>query len=103
MLRRHAPRREMLLDEAVGVYVERLASLWAAAYPKAINADTRSQVVCRRLLDQHARVQGLYGSAASEPLVREGDAGCSAGGLAQAPRGDRLHRWVLQLKLPRAI
>ena len=37
--------------------------------PKALRGDTRSLEVCRRLLDQMARANGMYGSA--EPLVRD--------------------------------
>ncbi|VBA47922.1 hypothetical protein [Mycobacterium attenuatum] len=71
MLQRHAPRRELLLDEAVAIYLERLESLWAATYPRAVKGDVRAVEACRRLLDQLGRAQGLYGSAASAPLVRD--------------------------------
>lgn len=69
MLASRAPRRRLLLDEAVAVYQERLEALWASAWLRAVNGDPRSQELCRKLLDQMARSNGIY--ASGEPLVRD--------------------------------
>jgi hypothetical protein len=57
---RTAQRRDVLTDEAMAVHIERLETLFAGAYAKAVSGDVRAGEHCRRLLDQMARVHGLY-------------------------------------------
>lgn len=55
-----AQRRAMLTDEALALYQERQERLFQAHWPKALKGDYRSAEICRRMLDQQARLYGLY-------------------------------------------
>jgi hypothetical protein len=59
-----AERRNLLTDEAMAVHTERLERLFATAYGDAVRGNLRAGEQCRRLLDQMARVHGLYAGAA---------------------------------------
>ena len=60
-------RRAVLTDEAVAVHIERLESLFSAAYADAVRGNVRAGEQCRRLLDSIARVQGLLDGAERLP------------------------------------
>ena len=66
-------RRNLLTDEAMAVHAERLESLFAAAYAKAVTGEVRAGEQCRRLLDQMARVHGLYAGAGDKPVSEDAD------------------------------
>lgn len=73
-----AQRRSLLTDEALAVYQERQERLFQAHWAPALKGDHRSAEICRRLLDQSARLHGLYADAApslpapTAPLNGEG-------------------------------
>jgi hypothetical protein len=68
-----AQRRNLLTEEAMAVHTERLESLFAAAYAKAISGNLRAGEQCRRLLDQMARVHGLYSGRGDDPAPEDAD------------------------------
>jgi hypothetical protein len=68
-----AQRRNLLTNEAMAVHTERLESLFATAYAKAVSGNARAGEQCRRLLDQMARVHGLYAEAGEHPAFEDGD------------------------------
>jgi hypothetical protein len=68
-----AQRRNLLTDEAMAVHTERLESLFASAYAKAVSGNVRAGEQCRRLLDQMARVYGLYAGAGERPALDDDD------------------------------
>lgn len=55
-----AQRRTILTDEALSMYQERLERLFQAHWGSALKGEHRSAEICRRLLDQQARLYGLY-------------------------------------------
>lgn len=65
-MRASALRRDFLGDNALDVHVERLESLYAANYAKAVSSDgppaerLKAGELCRRILSDLGRVQGLY-------------------------------------------
>lgn len=63
-LAKASQRRDDLEDEATTAHLERLDTLLAAQWPKALQGDVRAAETCRRLLDSAARVQGLNTSVA---------------------------------------
>lgn len=67
-----ARRRESLddTDQAVVKHLERLDSLLAASYPKAMAGDSRAAEMSRRVLDSIARIQGLNRSVAERYAER---------------------------------
>lgn len=72
-----AKRRDFLSDNAFDVHVERLESIFAANYSKAVSGDPKAGELCRRILDQLARVHGIIGSGSGEvpppPRVEDTD------------------------------
>lgn len=68
-----AQRRAVLTDEAIAVHVERLESLFSAAYADAVRGNHRAGELCRRLLDSIARVQGLLDGAERPPAEPPAD------------------------------
>ena len=83
-----ASRRALLTEEALAVHQERHERLFEAHWHRALNGDHRSAELCRRLLDQNAKLHGLYGEgggakqpslpAPTAPLT-SGDGADSAG------------------------
>jgi hypothetical protein len=61
-------RRSVLLEEAKSIYQERSEALFKAHWGAALRGDHKSAEICRRLLDQQAR---LFGIAAPEPEVED--------------------------------
>ncbi|MCW2591767.1 MAG: Uncharacterized protein JWQ86_4194 [Mycobacterium sp.] len=55
-----AQRRALLGDEALALHIERHERLLQAHWGPALKGDHRSAELCRRLLDQSARLHGLY-------------------------------------------
>lgn len=62
-----ASRRALLSEEALAVYQERHEQLFGAHWDLALKGDHKSAELCRRMLDQNARLHGLYGDAAPLP------------------------------------
>ena len=62
-----ASRRALLSEEALAVHQERHERLFEAHWGLALKGDHRSAELCRRLLDQNARLHGLYADAAPLP------------------------------------
>lgn len=60
-----AQRRATLTDEAFAIYQERQERLFQAHWGPALKGDHRSAEICRRILDQNARLHGLYADAAT--------------------------------------
>lgn len=56
-----AARRALLSEEALAVWQERHERLFESHWHLALNGDHRSAELCRRLLDQNAKLHGLYG------------------------------------------
>jgi hypothetical protein len=54
-----AQRRELLSDQALAVHTERTERLFQAHWDKALRGDHRSAEICRKILAQQARLQGL--------------------------------------------
>jgi hypothetical protein len=70
MMAQGARRRGLLSDEAFSVHVERTETLLAANWHKAVSGDLRAGELCRRILDQQARLYGLN-TGAGERLAPE--------------------------------
>lgn len=62
-----ASRRALLAEEALAVHQERSERLFNAHWTRALNGDHRSAELCRRMLDQNAKVHGLYGEGGAAP------------------------------------
>jgi hypothetical protein len=62
-----ASRRALLTEEALAVYQERHERLFEAHWALALKGDHKSAELCRRMLDQNARLHGLYTDAAPLP------------------------------------
>lgn len=92
-----AQRRNLLTDEAMAVHTERLESLFAAAYAKAVTGNVRAGEQCRRLLDQMARVHGLYAGACENPMPEDADDSDDVG----ADGLDDLQRFRLRTQVAR--
>jgi hypothetical protein len=92
-----AQRRNLLTDEAMAVHTERLESLFATAYAKAVSGNARAGEQCRRLLDQMARVRGLYAGPGERPATDDDDDSADVGedGL------DDLERFRLRTQVAR--
>jgi hypothetical protein len=58
-----ARRRTLLTDEALAVHQERQERLFQAHWGPALKGDHRSAEICRKMLDQNARLYGLYADA----------------------------------------
>lgn len=54
-----AQRRELLSTQALEIHTERTERLFQAHWTRALNGDTKSALVCQRILAQQARLQGL--------------------------------------------
>lgn len=54
-----AQRHDMLSDQALPMYIERLETLLKATWPKAVSGDLKAVEVARRLLEQQARLWNL--------------------------------------------
>ena len=54
-----ATRRDLLSDQALAVHTERTERLFQAHWGPALKGDHRSAEICRRILAQQARLQGL--------------------------------------------
>jgi len=59
-----AARRALLSEEAVAVWQERHERLFEAHWGLALKGDHKSAELCRRMLDQNARLHGLYADTA---------------------------------------
>lgn len=62
-LRAGAQRRALLTDEAFALHVERSERLLQAHWGPALKGDHKSADICRKMLDQNARLYGLYAEA----------------------------------------
>jgi hypothetical protein len=60
-------RRQVLLDQAIDVQLERTEALFRAHYPLALRGEVKSGDLCRRLLVHEARLQGLLGEVTEVP------------------------------------
>lgn len=77
-MKKSALRRDFIVDNAYEVHVERLESLYASNYAKAVSGtDPKAAELCRRLLGDLGKIHGLYDGAASgsqpPPRVDDGD------------------------------
>jgi hypothetical protein len=54
-----AGRHDLLSDQALPMYIERLETLLKATWPKAVSGDLKAIEVARRLLEQGARLWNL--------------------------------------------
>jgi hypothetical protein len=54
-----AGRHDLLSDQALPMYIERLETLLKATWPKAVSGDLKAVEVARRLLEQQARLWNL--------------------------------------------
>jgi hypothetical protein len=68
MMAKGARRRGLLEDDAFDIHQERTETLLAANWPKALAGDVRAAELCRRVLDQQARLHGLNARARIELL-----------------------------------
>lgn len=59
-----ASRRALLSEEALAVHQERHERLFEAHWGLALKGDHKSAELCRRMLDQNAKLHGLYADAA---------------------------------------
>lgn len=62
-----ASRRALLTEEALAVHQERFDTLFGAHWGRALEGDHRSAELCRRMLEQSAKLHGLYADAAPLP------------------------------------
>ncbi len=53
-------RREVLSEQAWAVLIERHEALWRANWGPALAGDHKAANICLRLLDENARLHGLY-------------------------------------------
>lgn len=83
-----AKRRTLLTDDAFSVHQERVERLFQAHWGPALKGDYRSAEICRRLLDQNARLHGLYAEAA--PSLPAPTPTASGGGDEQDDPQDEL-------------
>jgi len=58
-LEKLASRHDLLSDQALPMYIERLETLLKATWPKAVSGDLKAVEVCRRLLEQQSRLWNL--------------------------------------------
>lgn len=58
-----ADHRELLSDQALAIYVDRLEALLRAAWPKALTGDAKGIEVARRLMEMYGRLYGLEDEA----------------------------------------
>lgn len=86
-----ASRRALLSEEALAVYQERHEQLFGAHWDLALKGDHKSAELCRRMLDQNARLHGLYGDgsaslpAPTAPLTSGDGAGASQESESEGP------------------
>jgi Homeodomain-like domain-containing protein len=83
-----AARRALLSEEALAVHQERHERLFEAHWIPALNGDHRSAELCRRLLDQNAKLHGLYGEGggAAGSALPAPTAPLTSGDGADSPR-----------------
>lgn len=62
-----ASRRALLSEEALAVHQERFERLFGAHWSLALKGDHRSAELCRRMLEQNAKLHGLYADASPLP------------------------------------
>lgn len=62
-----ASRRALLTEEALAVHQERFDTLFGAHWGRALEGDHRSAELCRRMLEQSAKLHGLYADASPLP------------------------------------
>ncbi|OMB98416.1 hypothetical protein A5733_01190 [Mycobacterium sp. NS-7484] len=62
-----ASRRALLTEEALAVHQERFDRLFNAHFGRALEGDHKSAELCRKMLDQNARLQNLYEDATPLP------------------------------------
>lgn len=62
-----AARRALLAEEALAVHQERHERLFEAHWGLALKGDHKSAELCRRMLDQNAKLHGLYADAVPLP------------------------------------
>lgn len=62
-----ASRRALLTEEALAVHQERFDQLFGAHFDRALKGDHKSAELCRRMLDQNAKLNGLYADASPLP------------------------------------
>lgn len=71
-MKKSAQRREFIADNAYEVHMERLESLYAANYAKAVGKDTpaaerlKAGELCRRILGDLGKIHGIDASATGE-------------------------------------
>lgn len=88
-----ASRRALLTEEALAVHQERHERLFEAHWGLALKGDHKSAELCRRMLDQNARLHGLYADASpslpapTAPLSSE-----DAGGREDEEPADELSK-----------
>jgi hypothetical protein len=58
-MKKLAGRHDLLSDQALPMYIERLETLLKATWPKAVSGDLKAVEVARRLLEQQARLWNL--------------------------------------------
>lgn len=58
-MKKLASRHDLLSDQALPMYIERLETLLKATWPKAVGGDLKAVEVARRLLEQQARLWNL--------------------------------------------
>lgn len=58
-MKKLAGRHDLLSDQALPMYIERLETLLKATWPKAVTGDLKAVEVARRLLEQQARLWNL--------------------------------------------
>jgi hypothetical protein len=58
-LKNAARHRQLLTDEALGIYVARLETLLKACWPKVLQQDLKAIEVARRLMESQARLYDL--------------------------------------------
>lgn len=62
-----ASRRALVTEEALAVHQERFDQLFGAHFGRALEGDHRSAELCRRMLDQSAKLHGLYADTSPLP------------------------------------
>jgi hypothetical protein len=67
-----AEHRELLSDQALAIYVDRLEALLRAAWPKALSGDAKGIEVARRLMEMYGRLYGLEDEARGNLLAPMG-------------------------------
>lgn len=83
-----AQRRALLAEEALALHQERHERLFEAHWVLALKGDHRSAELCRRLLDQNARLHGLYADAAPSLPAPTAQLGATEGGDQEAPQDE---------------